>query len=199
MDFGAVAAFLMIDLLLVLTPGADWAFTIAAGIRDRSVVPAVTGLVLGYAGHVVLVTAGLAALVAANPELLKVLTAVGAAYLIWTGGSVLLKPARPTIDPVLPSARRVALRGVGISGLNPKGVLLMVALLPQFVRADAAWPIAVQTATLGVVHMTLCAVIYLMVGLLARTVLGARPQAAMVVSRISGVAMVLIGASLLVA
>ncbi|RSM74779.1 LysE family translocator [Kibdelosporangium aridum] len=197
MDFGAVATFLVIDLLLVLTPGADWAFTIAAGIRDRSVVPAVTGLVIGYAGHVVLVTAGLAALVAANPGLLKVLTAVGAAYLIWMGGSVLVKPAT-SVQPTVLSAGRVVLRGAGVSGLNPKGMLLTVALLPQFVRPDAPWPIALQTAALGTLHMITCAVVYLLVGLLARTVLGARPRAAKIVSRVSGVAMVLIGASLLV-
>ncbi|MCE7011275.1 LysE family translocator [Kibdelosporangium philippinense] len=196
MNFGAVATFLVIDLLLVLTPGADWAFTIAAGIRDRSVVPAVTGLVIGYAGHVILVTAGLAALVAANLGLLKGLTAVGAAYLIWMGASVLVKPPAE-VQLAAPSPGRIALRGVGVSGLNPKGMLLTVALLPQFVRPDAPWPIALQTATLGVLHMVLCAVIYLMVGLLARTVLGARPRAAAIVSRVSGVAMVLIGASLL--
>ncbi|CAM3912771.1 LysE family translocator [Kibdelosporangium persicum] len=199
MDFGAVAAFLLIDLLLVLTPGADWAYAISAGLRDRSVVPAVAGLVAGYAGHTILVTAGLAAVMAAHPGLLTVITAIGAAYLIWTGGAVLLKPARPSAGPAMPSARRVAVRGAGVSGLNPKGLLLSVALLPQFVRPGAGWPVALQTATLGTLHMITCAVVYLTVGLLARTVLGARPRAAAVVSRISGVAMVLIGASLLIA
>ncbi|MFD9006259.1 hypothetical protein ACFV0T_35835 [Streptomyces sp. NPDC059582] len=33
MDSTTVAAFLAVDLLLVLTPGADWAYAIAAGLR----------------------------------------------------------------------------------------------------------------------------------------------------------------------
>jgi threonine/homoserine/homoserine lactone efflux protein len=198
MDIGVIAAFLAVDLLLILTPGADWAYAIAAGLRDRSVVPAVAGLVLGYAGHTILVVAGLAALVAANPGLLTVLTAIGAAYLIWLGGNVLLKPTRPQEAPVLPSARRAVLRGAGISGLNPKGLLLFVALLPQFIRTDAAWPVAVQTGVLGILHMATCAAVYLTVGVLARVVLSAKPKAALVVSRISGVAMVLIGGLLLI-
>lgn len=49
MDTTTLAAFLAMDLLLVFTPGADWAFAITAGLRDRSVVPAVAGLVAGYA------------------------------------------------------------------------------------------------------------------------------------------------------
>ena len=37
------------SFLLVLVPGADWAYAIAAGLRDRSVLPAVAGLLAGYA------------------------------------------------------------------------------------------------------------------------------------------------------
>ena len=32
------------SFLLVLVPGADWAYAIAAGLREQSVLPAVTGL-----------------------------------------------------------------------------------------------------------------------------------------------------------
>ncbi|CAM5650162.1 hypothetical protein [Streptomyces antimycoticus] len=42
------------DLLLVFTSGADWAYATAAGLRDRSVVPAVAGLTAGYAGYTLL-------------------------------------------------------------------------------------------------------------------------------------------------
>jgi threonine/homoserine/homoserine lactone efflux protein len=200
MQISTMIAFLAIDLLLILTPGADWAYAIAAGLRDRSVVPAVAGLIIGYAGHTLLVVAGLAAVVAANPAVLTVLTAAGAGYLIWLGGSVLVRPnSGPVADPrEMVSPRRVALRGIGISGLNPKGLLLYLALLPQFVRPDAGWPLPVQTGVLGVLHMVACGAVYLAVGMLARVVLRARPKAARVVSRTSGAAMILIGALLLV-
>ncbi|TCO55241.1 LysE family translocator [Actinocrispum wychmicini] len=196
MEIRAVGAFLVVDLLLILTPGADWAYVIAVGVRDRSVVPAVVGLVAGYAGHTLLVVGGLAAVVAASPGLLTGLTTVGAAYLMWLGGSTLVRVAGPVTEVVVP--RRVLVRGIGISGLNPKGLLLYLALLPQFVRPGAGWPVAVQTGVLGVLHMVGCGVGYLAVGLAARVVLKARPRAARVVSRASGAAMILIGALLLV-
>ena len=47
MTLTAVAAFLVVDVLLVLTPGADWAYAITAGLADRPVLPAVAGLVTG--------------------------------------------------------------------------------------------------------------------------------------------------------
>lgn len=48
------------------------------------------------------------------------------------------------------------------------------------------------------VHLIACAVVYLGVGVLARTVLKARPSAARVVTRTSGAMMIAIGAFLLV-
>src|SRR5215472_2872912 len=95
MTLSVVAAFLAVDVLLVLTPGADWAYAIAAGLGGRTVLPAVTGLVTGYAGYTVLVVAGLAVLVARTPGLLTVLTALGAVYLLWLGYSVLARPGVP--------------------------------------------------------------------------------------------------------
>ncbi|WP_435598235.1 hypothetical protein [Streptomyces anulatus] len=47
-------------------------------------------------------------------------------------------------------------------------------------------------------HLTACAVVYLGVGLLARTVLSTRPAAARAVTRVSGAIMILIGVFLLV-
>ena len=38
--WSAVVAFWAVSLMFVLTPGADWAYAIAAGLRHRTVVPA---------------------------------------------------------------------------------------------------------------------------------------------------------------
>ncbi|EMV8748367.1 LysE family translocator, partial [Escherichia coli] len=35
------AAFWAVSILFVITPGVDWAYTIAAGMRDRAIPPAV--------------------------------------------------------------------------------------------------------------------------------------------------------------
>ncbi|MFD4001970.1 hypothetical protein [Streptomyces rubiginosohelvolus] len=47
-------------------------------------------------------------------------------------------------------------------------------------------------------HLTACAVVYVRVGVLARTVLSTRPSAARTVTRLSGAMMIAIGAFLLV-
>jgi threonine/homoserine/homoserine lactone efflux protein len=201
MDSASLLSFLALDLLLVCVPGADWAYVISAGLRDRSPLPAVAGLVTGYALHTVLAAAGLAVLVAGSPALLTALTVVGAAYLVWLGWGVLRRPAVPgaadAADP-LTGRRRVFLRGATISGLNPKGLLLYLSLLPQFLTLEGHHlPVPVQTTALGLLHMACCAAVYLTVGLLARAVLGARPAAARAVTRTSGAAMLGIGAFLL--
>jgi threonine/homoserine/homoserine lactone efflux protein len=61
MAASSIAAFWAIAFLLVIVPGPDWAFTVSAGLRGRSVLPAVGGIVLGYAAMTVVVAAGVGA------------------------------------------------------------------------------------------------------------------------------------------
>ncbi|GGN49280.1 lysine transporter LysE [Streptomyces kronopolitis] len=200
MDTTTLAAFLAVDLLLVFTPGADWAYAISAGLRGRSVVPAVAGLIAGYAGYTLLAVAGLVVIVASSPTLLTALTVAGAIYLVWLGFGVLRQPATLTASasPMESSRAQIMLKGVGISGLNPKALLLYFSLFPQFIHPAAGWPVAAQTGLLGTLHMAACAVVYLSVGVLARTVLRTRPAAARAVTRVSGAMMIVIGGFLLV-
>lgn len=200
MPVATVAAFWVVSMLFVLTPGADWAYAISAGLRHRRVGPAVSGLLSGHLLATVVVAAGVAALLAGSQTVLGVLTVAGAGYLVWLGVQMLRHPAavHAGTDTVGGSAWRQAVKGFGISGLNPKVFLLFLALLPQFVVATATWPVTAQILVLGLVHVVNCAVVYTGVGLGARKVLGARPTAARRVSRISGAAMIVIGVALVV-
>ncbi|MYR31984.1 LysE family transporter [Nocardiopsis alba] len=201
MGAGAVATFWTVSVLLVMVPGADWAYAISAGLRDRSVLPAVGGLVIGYVALTAVVAGGVAALVTGTPGLLTGLTVLGSVYLIWLGAATLARPAVPGVgaaDETSGSWVARMVTGTGVSGLNPKALLLFVALLPQFTDPDGGWPLAAQIGALGLVHTVSCGVIYLGVGVLARRVLGARPAAARMVTRVSGAAMVIIGAVLLI-
>jgi threonine/homoserine/homoserine lactone efflux protein len=200
MDTTTLAAFLAVDLLLVFTPGADWAYAISAGLRERSVVPAVTGLIAGHAAYALVAVAGLTVIVASSPAALTALTVAGAGYLLWLGRGVLRQPATPATAGASTDASRVRvmLKGAGISGLNPKALLLYFALFPQFIDTAGGWPVAAQTGLLSMLHLTACAVVYLAVGVLARTVLKTRPSSARVVTRVSGAMMIAIGAFLLV-
>ena len=199
MAIGTVVAFWAVSFLLVLVPGADWAYAIAAGLRDQSVLPAVAGLLAGYAGLTAVVAAGVAALIARSPLVLATATTLGAVYLLWLGITTLTHPPAPIAAAdhgSQPWARRAA-KGAGVSGLNPKALLLFLALLPQFITRGAAWPFAAQIALLGLVHTGNCAVVYTTVGTAARRALRTRPAAARAVARCSGAAMIAIAALLL--
>lgn len=200
MKLDLVATFATIDVLLVLTPGPDWAYVVAVGLRDQVVLPAVAGLVAGYAALTVLVATGLAVVITASPGALTVVTLAGGGYLIWLGASVLASPAEDdafTPSPRPSSTARVAARGATTSGLNPKGLLLFVAVLPQFVDRHGGVPIAAQIGVLGAIHMANCALAYLGVGTLARNLLTKRPEAAHTITRAAGVAMIVLGTLLL--
>jgi threonine/homoserine/homoserine lactone efflux protein len=199
MAIGTVIAFWAVSMLLVLVPGADWAYAIAAGLRDRSVLPAVAGLLAGYVALTAVVAVGVATLIVRWPLLLAALTTAGALYLIWLGITTVARPAAPSVaadESSRPWVRRAA-KGAGISGLNPKALLLFLALLPQFITRGAAWPSGTQIALLGFVHTANCAVVYTSVGTAARRVLRTRPATAAAVTRCSGAAMIVIGALLL--
>jgi len=200
MDADALRGFLALDLLLVLTPGADWAYAIAAGVRDRAVVAAVAGLAAGYVLHAALVTVGVGAVLARHAGLLTAMTLVGAVYLVGLGVATFRDPPAPRQDPGVRagSRARTFAQGAAVSGLNPKGLLLFFAVLPQFVRPEAPWSPAVQTAVLGALHVAACAAVYLGVAVAARGLLQARPRLTRVVGRGSGAAMAGVGVVLAV-
>jgi threonine/homoserine/homoserine lactone efflux protein len=208
MTLDSVLAFWGVCALLIAVPGADWAFVIGAGLRGQSVVPAVAGLVLGYAGLTVVVALGVGALVARSPVALTVLTLVGGSYLIWRGAVTLtLRPERIALAAEATPATQAAsapvatpatvVQGLGVSGLNPKGLLLFLALLPQFADRHGSWPLPGQLALLGVVFTLSCGAFYLGLGTFVQTILVSRPWAARALARVSGAAMIVIGAVLL--
>ena len=202
MAASSVAAFWAVAALLVAVPGPDWAFVLSSGVRSPTVVPAVGGIVLGYAGITVVVAAGVGALVARSPAALTALTAAGGSYLIWLGARTLVtKHSHGVVDEGSRGAGapwETLARGIGVSALNPKGLLLFLALLPQFTNARWDWPLAAQLGLLGLVFMLTCAVFYLCLGSFARRILRARPLASGLITRISGGAMFVIGALLLI-
>jgi threonine/homoserine/homoserine lactone efflux protein len=200
MAASSVLAFWAVAFLLIVVPGADWAFTISAGLRGRSVYPAVSGLVVGYAAVTLVVAAGVGALVAGSPGILTGLTLIGGLYLMWHGATTFARPSTPGATPHGPAGTdwHTFVKGVGVSGLNPKGLLVFLALLPQFTDPHGTWPIAGQIGVLGLAFMTTCALFYLCLGHITRTVLHSRPTAARLISRISGTAMIGIGGWLLI-
>src|ERR1700754_3805901 len=100
MALDSVLAFWGVCALLIVVPGADWAFVIGAGLRGSPVVPAVAGLVLGYTGLTVVVAVGVGGLVARTPAALAALTGPGGAYLIWRGAAGLARRPHAVVPAV---------------------------------------------------------------------------------------------------
>lgn len=216
MDTAVLPAFFAVSLVVVITPGADWAYILSHAVSLRDALAAIAGLLLGYLGHTLLAAVGLTVAIAMVPGMLQTLTVVGAGYLCWLGAQTLRHPATArlaarTAGPELATvtapvdlhavrpapARDIMLRGAGVSGLNPKVVLLFLALMPQFVSSDAAWPLGAQTAALGGMHVLATVVFYCLLAVVAVRVLGAHPQLFHTTSLISGVLMLLLGGGLM--
>jgi threonine/homoserine/homoserine lactone efflux protein len=204
MAANSVLAFWALALLLIVVPGADWAFTLGAALHGRLVAPAVAGLVIGYAAMTLVVAAGVGAIVAGTPAALTALTLAGGSYLLWLGARTIATQRDPIpateVSPVAtgPGRRATVLRGIGVSGLNPKGLLIFIAVLPQFASPDDSWPLAVQISLLGLVFTVTIAVFYTVIGLFARTILRSRPRAGRAVGRVSGIGMIIIGTGLVI-
>ena len=195
-------AFVIVAVTLACTPGVDWAYSIAAGLRQRSFLPAVAGLCSGYVLHTALLVAGLAALLTGVPGLLGWLTIAGAAYLLWLGVSTMRswRGASFSADDAVGQSRnqlRTFLQGMGTSGINPKGLLFFLALVPQFVSPEASLPVPVQSGVLGLTFVLFAGIIYTAVALTSRKLLQSRPSAARVVTLSSGIIMMGLGAVLL--
>ena len=103
------------------------------------------GLVMGIWTQVVIVVAGLGAVIAASSEAFTVLKFLGAAYLVWIGISQWRASDKPLVAagdaPVL-TRKQLVMRGWGINAVNPKGTVFMLAVVPNFI--DLAHPLPPQ-------------------------------------------------------
>lgn len=199
MTLATLTAFWGVSALFIVTPGPDWAYAISAGPQRRAL-PAVLGLLAGHLLAALVVAAGVGALALSIPGALTVLTFGGAVYVVWVGVGMLRHPTAVALAsdaaPALSRWRWWA-KGFGVSGLNPKVLLLFLAVLPQFTDPADAWPLPAQILALGMLHLASCALVYFAVGAGSQLVLSSRPAAARIVSRVSGTALVAIGAYLL--
>ena len=141
------------------TPGVDMMFTLAQTLRHGVAggIAAALGIAAGCVVHTVFAAFGLAALLAASATAFALLKWVGAAYLVWLAFGMLRAGASAGApageaaglrgdDQAATLAARTTGRGLlrlfrqGLltNVLNPKIAIFFLALLPQFIDADAA-------------------------------------------------------------
>jgi homoserine/homoserine lactone efflux protein len=122
-----------------LSPGPGAIASMTAGLNHgfRRGYITVFGLVLGICTQVMIVAAGLGAVIAASSTVFTVLKFCGAAYLVWIGISQWRASDKPLVAaatdvPVL-SARQLIVRGWAINATNPKAAVFMLAVVTNFI------------------------------------------------------------------
>jgi threonine/homoserine/homoserine lactone efflux protein len=140
----ALLAYLVAAGLLTLTPGLDTALILrtAAVEGPKRAAFAAVGIITGCLVWGAAVALGLGALLAASTLAFTVLKWAGAAYLVWLGLNLILKP-RDQFE--LAGAARMAggdfawmRRGLLTNLLNPKVGVFYISFLPQFLPAGVA-------------------------------------------------------------
>lgn len=154
-----LAAFTVITIIALVTPGPDMLFVLGCGMRGgvRAGISATLGVVTGDALYIVAAAAGLAVLLTAFPVVFTILRFAGAAYLVYLGVQMIRQRKNAQVDDPDAdgmSGRRAFFNGVVSSAANPQTFTFMVALLPQFID-PAAGPVWAQFAVLGAVLIIL--------------------------------------------
>jgi threonine/homoserine/homoserine lactone efflux protein len=136
--------FALTVLVLNATPGVDMAFTLLATLRGgvRGGLAATLGVCAGCVVHVLAAAFGMAALMAASATAFALVKWAGAAYLLWLAIGMFRAAGRPpavtALAPAALGTARLLRQGFVTNVLNPKVALFFLALLPQFIDADAA-------------------------------------------------------------
>jgi threonine/homoserine/homoserine lactone efflux protein len=150
--------YLVTVTVLMLTPGPDMLFCLAAGLRGgpRAGFLAALGAATGEVVHISASAVGLAALFRAAPALFDAVRLLGAGYLVWLGIRALRNRDRGLGGAKEHAAdgRRAHRRGLVTNLLNPKMALFSIAFLPQFVDPHAG-SVALQFVVLGACFVAL--------------------------------------------
>jgi threonine/homoserine/homoserine lactone efflux protein len=145
--------FLGVMAVLAVTPGPANLFSVANGVQ-RGRAAALAGVIGMNAATLVWFAAaglGLGALVVAFPQVFRLVSIGGAAYVAWLGFNALRGAFRTAAEPASPTVRmgRSALvDGFMVQIANPKAVLFFTAVLPPFM--DVTRPAAPQLALFAV-------------------------------------------------
>jgi threonine/homoserine/homoserine lactone efflux protein len=150
-EAATLGAFALAAAVIVVSPGPDTALILrnAIGQGRRAGAATVLGVQIGLVGHTIAAVAGLSLLIAAVPAALDAIALAGAAYLAWLGIASLRADPIPVggsggTGRLIACGRDAAMTNL----LNPKVILLYLALMPGFVD-PARGPVAPQLVTLA--------------------------------------------------
>lgn len=153
MELNVWLAYFAAAWVIALSPGSGAVLSmthgLAYGVRGASAT--ILGLQLGVATILLVAGVGVGAVLVASATAFTVVKVVGACYLIWLGWRQWTAPVTAAQAPAtgagapalagIPSVRQRVALGFFTNVTNPKGIVFVVAVLPQFIDpALALWP-----------------------------------------------------------
>ena len=148
MDLHIWLPFFAASWAISISPGAGAVAAMSAGMQHGFARGyfLTFGLILGLWSQLLLVGAGLGALIVASSTAFAAVKWLGVAYLLWLGVAQWRAPAvglqARSADPAQAARGSILMRGWVLNTLNPKGTLFMLAVVPQFL--DPAQPLLPQ-------------------------------------------------------
>ena len=154
MNWQLFSAFLLITVVLFLTPGPIVTLVITTGARSgrRAALLTVAGATSGNGVLVCCIAFGLSWILKTSAEIFDYLRWIGAAYLVSLGIQAWRHAGR-TNELVPPRGHVHAWRGFMVAITNPKTIAFFTAFLPQFV--DPALPVERQLLVMCVVSVVM--------------------------------------------
>jgi threonine/homoserine/homoserine lactone efflux protein len=172
-DARSLAAFAVTAFLLIVVPGPSVLFVISRGVTlgRKAALLTVVGNAAGVMVMVVVVAAGLGAVLERSAVLFDAIRFAGAAYLVYLGVQAIRH--RRELSTVLDvtatrPSRHILREGFVVGVTNPKLIVFFTAVLPQFVNPDAG-PVPVQLLVFGTVFVAIALVMDSCWGLAAGT------------------------------
>lgn len=144
MSWNMWLAFLAAAVVIAVSPGPGAVLSMATGLRHGYAVAlrAILGLQTALLIQLAIVVLGLGAVLAASATAFLIVKIAGAGYLIWLGVRKWRAPVELLDDGAAArDTRGVYLQGVLVNLTNPKAIVFMVALVPQFIDPQLPqWP-----------------------------------------------------------
>ncbi|ADT85669.1 MULTISPECIES: homoserine/homoserine lactone efflux protein [Vibrio] len=163
MDTHVWLAYVATAIVFSLAPGSGTVNSISNGLSygTRKSLAAIAGLQIGLAIHIVLVGAGIGALVAQSALAFTLIKWVGAVYLVWLGIQKWRDRSSLMAESATQNQRAGTLlrKAVLINLTNPKSIVFLVALFPQFL--DPTGDQLTQLLVLGITTVTIDAFVML--------------------------------------
>ena len=167
-------AYLVTAVLFSLAPGSGTVNSISNGMVYgwRKSLASIAGLQVGLACHILLVGVGLGTIVAKSATAFTLIKWVGVVYLLWLGLQKWRERSAPDIATTTAwvSPWQLFRRAVMVNLTNPKTIVFLVALFPQFL--DPAGPQPLQLTVLGITTVVIDALVMLFYVTLASRLTG---------------------------